>query len=146
MYDGYNWLISQLELTHDEEVKLKKIFPGYRMRSQGYDIIFDDAKIPRYRLSAYEEDYILNNCHDKTMGEIARELKIGSHTIYQFLKRKKITDYKRYVNPNGLTDEDRKFVLSHYKHMTIKDLSIAVNKPYSCVNNFLKNRGLKREV
>lgn len=65
-----------------------------------------DKKVPQ--LSEEEKDYILKHRKTKTVPEIARELKRGDATIYQYFKAKGWEPFKNDPQPRHASHPFRK--------------------------------------
>lgn len=147
--DCLRWLYDKLRLTPEEQTKLINIcspdIKGLFNTKESEEEI-KPIKPRLNRLTDQEKEFILNNCHDMTAGEISRELGRDRNLISAFLVRKGI-NYKKYVNPNAITEEQGKFIMTHCKVMTIREMSSAMNAEYRAVMNFVKRKGLifKRE-
>lgn len=122
-----SWLEDNLKLTPKEEAILRCL----AFKNQEDDILSEDKK-----------KYVLSNCENKSVEEIAFALKEKPIIIYDFLNKYQIRVKRPYKYKLG--ENDKKYILKFYKTKNAIEIAHDLDMPDSvaCIRAFLKNRGL----
>jgi hypothetical protein len=92
-----------------------------------------------YRWTKRDHNYLLKNMGEKTNREIAEHLGIKTYKVNQYIIRQGLTRYKK--KPEW-TDEEREFLRSNYKKLTIKEIAMQFDRTVMSIKNTASRMGL----
>lgn len=91
------------------------------------------------KLTDEEKIYIRSLYKNKSITDIAKELKVPYHSVYQY-----VSTTLGYKKSHKFTEKEDEFIRRSYNHLNVKTISIMLDIPVSDIYNRARTLGVKK--